>query len=138
MTREPIRMIYKGYTGALEIDEDTGELFGMVLGTRDLITFVGKTVEEARKSLEESVDFYLERCAATGKEPDRPFSGKFNVRLTPEIHRGLAEMAHARKQSLNELVVEALGKLVAENRVVETPSREPARAPKRRKAPRAV
>src|SRR4051794_27354731 len=106
MTQESIQMIYKGYTGALEIDEDTGELFGMVLGTRDLITFVGKTVEEARKSLEDSVDVYLEHCAATGKEPDRPFSGKFNVRITPEIHRGLAEMAHARKQSLNDIVVE--------------------------------
>ena len=69
-------MTYKGYTGALEIDEDSGELFGTVLGTRDIITFVGKTVEEARKSLQESVNFYLERCAATGKEPDRPFSGQ--------------------------------------------------------------
>jgi predicted HicB family RNase H-like nuclease len=108
-----MQMTYKGYTGVLEIDEDSGELFGTVLGTRDVITFVGKTVDEARKSLEESVDFYLERCAATGKDPDRPFSGRFNVRISSETHRALAEIAHSRKVSLNDLVAGALDEVVA-------------------------
>ena len=131
-------MTYKGYTGALEVDEDSGGLFGTVLGTRDVITFVGKTVEEARKSLQESVDFYLEHCAATGKEPDRPFTGKFNVRISSEAHRELEELAHTWKVDLNDVVVEALDRFVAANRAAEPRAPEPVKAPKRRRASKAV
>jgi predicted HicB family RNase H-like nuclease len=138
MTRESTLMIYKGYTGALEIDEDSGELFGTVLGTRDVIAFVGKTVEEARKSLQESVDCYIEHCAATGKEPDRPFSGKFNVRISSEAHRELAEIAHARKQSQNDVVIEALDRFLTANRVTEPAAPERVKTKKRRRASKMV
>ena len=131
-------MTYKGYTGALEIDEDSGGLFGTVLGTRDIITFVGKTVEEARKSLAESVDCYLEHCASLGKEPDRPFSGKFNVQISSEAHRELAELAHGWKVNLNDVVVEALDRFVAANRPVELRAPEPAKTSKPRRASKAI
>ena len=52
-------MQYKGYAGRIEIDEDAGIIFGQVMGLRDVIAFQGKTVEEARKALKESVDEYL-------------------------------------------------------------------------------
>ena len=126
-------MIYKGYTGAIEVDEDSGILFGTVLGTRDIITFVGNTVEEARKSLQESVDFYLERCAATGKEPDRPFTGDFKVRISSEVHRELAELAHGWKVSLNDVVAEALDRFIAANRPARARLPKPAAKPKRRR-----
>jgi predicted HicB family RNase H-like nuclease len=126
-------MIYKGYTGAIEVDEDSGILFGTVLGTRDIITFVGNTVEEARKSLQESVDFYLERCVATGKEPDQPFTGKFNVRISSEAHCELAELAHTWKVSLNDVVAEALDQFLAANRPARARLPKPVAKPKRRR-----
>jgi predicted HicB family RNase H-like nuclease len=101
-------MIYKGYEGVLEVAEEAGELFGTVKGLRDVITFVGATIEEARESFEKSVDFYLERCAATGKKPDRPYAGVFLVRVSPETHRGLERIADRRKADLDELVSEVL------------------------------
>jgi hypothetical protein len=55
-------LTYKGYTGILEVDLEARELFGRTVGTRDLITFQGRTVEEARKSFEESMDFHLMCC----------------------------------------------------------------------------
>jgi len=99
---------YRGYTGFLEVDLDASELFGRTVGTRDIITFHGKTVDEARKSFEESVDFYLSCCLDEGKEPDRPYSGRFNIRISPEVHRCLAILAQSRGQSLNEVVSAAL------------------------------
>jgi predicted HicB family RNase H-like nuclease len=101
-------LIYKGYTGVLEVDLEAGELFGRTVGLRDIITFQGRTIEEARKSFEESVDFYLACCQEEGKEPDRPYSGRFNVRISPEVHRRLATLADFRGQSLNEVVSAAL------------------------------
>lgn len=113
---------YRGYTGLLEVDLDAGELFGRTVGMRDIITFQGKTVDEARRSFEESVDFYLSCCQDEGKEPERAYSGRFNVRISPEVHRRLAILARSRGQSLNEAVSAALAVAVGE-------------APERPKAP---
>jgi predicted HicB family RNase H-like nuclease len=107
-------LTYKGYTGVLEVDLDAGELFGRTVGISDMITFQGRTVHEARKSFEASVDFYLSCCAEEEKPPDRPYSGRFNVRIAPEVHRKLAILAESRGQSLNELVVAALAIVAGE------------------------
>ncbi len=101
-------MTYKGYTGVTEVDEDSGELFGTVIGLRDVITFVGKTVDEARKSFEESIDYYLKSCEESGRKPDRPFSGQFLVRIAPETHQRLALLAADNKLTLNDLVTQML------------------------------
>jgi predicted HicB family RNase H-like nuclease len=101
-------MIYKGYEGVLEVDEESGELFGTVKGLRDVVTFVGATVEEARASFEKSVDFYLQCCAETGKKPDKPYAGKFLVRVTPETHRALERLAHLRESTTAEVASEVL------------------------------
>jgi hypothetical protein len=42
--------------------------------------------------------------ADSRKQPDRPYSGRFHVRIAPEVHRKLAILAESRGQSLNELV----------------------------------
>ena len=101
-------MKYKGYIGATEVDEEAGIIFGRVLGLRDVITFQGETVGEARRSFEESVDFYLKTCADRGEAPEKPFSGKFVVRVEPELHRALARAAEESKQSMNAVVEQAL------------------------------
>lgn len=101
-------MKYKGYTGVAEVDEDAGIIYGRVIGLRDVITFQGATVAEARRSFEQSVDFYLEMCAEGGGPPEKPFSGRFLVRISPALHRTLAQAAELRGTSLNAVVEQAL------------------------------
>ena len=126
MIWESEQMTYKGYTGALEIDEDSGELFGMVLGTRDTITFVGMTVEEAKRCFEETIDAYLKSCETHGEEPSQPFTGRFHVRIEPELHRRLAVIAHSIKKEVNDLVVVALTRFAdTQMRDEELPIAEP-------------
>ena len=43
---------------------------------------------EFKKSLE----VFLQVCTEKGIEPRRHFSGKFNLRITPELHEQLAEV----------------------------------------------
>ena len=107
-------LTHNGYIAVLDVDLDAGELFGRTVGMRDLITFQGKTVEEARKSFRESIDFYLECCQKEGKPADRPYSGRFNVRITPQLHRSLAILAETRGLSLNDLVGKALAGMAGE------------------------
>ena len=101
-------MKYKGYTGAAEVDEDAEIIYGRVIGLRDVITFQGQTVAEARQSFQDSVDDYLEFCASRGEPPEKPFSGRFLVRVNPALHRTLAQAAEVRGTSLNAVVEQAL------------------------------
>ena len=60
-------MIYKGYSGIVEFDEESNVLFGRVVGLRDVITFQGTSVEEVTRAFRDSVDDYLEFCAGAEK-----------------------------------------------------------------------
>jgi len=80
-------MEYKGYIGKVEFD-DAAEIFhGEVINTRDVITFQGTTVEEIKQAFRDSVDDYLDFCAQLNQEPEKPFTGKFMLRIPPDLHR---------------------------------------------------
>jgi predicted HicB family RNase H-like nuclease len=104
-------MKHKGYSAAVEFDEDSGVLFGRVIGLRDVITFQGSSVAEVTQAFHDSVDDYLEFCAERGEDPEKPYSGHFVVRIQPELHRALANSAEANSVSLNSLVESALARM---------------------------
>ena len=101
-------MTYKGYEGIARFDEDAGIFSGEVIDTRDAITFQGSSVKELKRAFQESVDDYLEFCAARGEKPDKPFSGAFTVRLPSELHRRVALEARRGGKSLNAYVISRL------------------------------
>ncbi len=101
-------MEYKGYIGKLEIDDEVGILYGEVINVRDVITFEGTSVEEIQQAFHESVDDYLEFCAERGESPEKPFSGKFVLRLPEELHRQAYIQAKLKNKSLNSWVTEVL------------------------------
>ncbi len=101
-------MKYKGYTGVVEFDEDSGTLFGHVIGLRDGITFQGDSAAEIIRAFHDSVDDYLEFCAERGESPEKPYSGQFVVRIDPQLHRVMSHTAEERGVSLNSLVEEGL------------------------------
>lgn len=101
-------MTYKGYTGTVEYSEKDNILFGKVLGINGLISYEGTDVNSLRADFEEAVDYYLEDCAEKGIEPQKSYKGIFNVRLSPELHRTLAEHAIKNGQTLNSAVEEAV------------------------------
>jgi predicted HicB family RNase H-like nuclease len=101
-------MKYKGYTGIVELDEESGTLFGRVVGLRDVITFQGESVAEVVQAFHDSVDDYLEFCTQRGESPERPYSGQFVLRIDPQLHRQIASTAEARHLSLNALIENVL------------------------------
>lgn len=107
-------MKYKGYVAEVEFDEKAEIFHGEVVNLRDVITFEGKTVDELRQAFQDSVDDYLEFCAERGEEPEKPYSGRFVVRIEPELHRRIAVEARRRGMSINALVGEVLAKSTEE------------------------
>ena len=101
-------MEYKGYIGKVEVDDEAGILYGEVINVRDVITFEGTSVDKAQKAFRESVDDYLDFCAKRGESPEKPFSGKFVVRLPAELHRKVYIQAKLENKSLNSWITEVL------------------------------
>jgi predicted HicB family RNase H-like nuclease len=105
---------YKGYTGVFEFDPSVDALHGRVIGLQDVVTFQGRSLEEVRREMVESVEDYLELCAQVGKDPDKPYRGEFLVRTTPEVHRAAAVRAETEGMSLNAWVETTIATAVEE------------------------
>ena len=77
-----------------------------------MIVFDGLSVDELEQSFHAVIDEYLEDCQSLGKTPDKPFSGRFNLRISSELHRKAAIKASKEGISLNTLVEQALLKML--------------------------
>ncbi len=101
-------MNYKGYIGAVEFDAEARIFHGEIINTRDVITFQGKTVDELEQAFKESVDDDIAWCEEVGVHPEKPYSGRFNLRLPPELHREVAVTAKRLNVSINRFVERAV------------------------------
>ena len=97
---------YKGYLGMVEADD--GVFAGRVVGLRDIVTFEGSTFAEVEQAFRDSIDDYLAFCAERGEPPDRPYSGKIPLRVSPEMHRRAAMRAQAAGLSLNQWIAQRI------------------------------
>jgi predicted HicB family RNase H-like nuclease len=94
---------YKGYIGTVEAED--GVFSGRVAGLRDVITFEGTTFAEIEQAFRDSIDDDLAFCADRGALPDRPYSGRIPLRVSPETHRRAATHAQSEGLSLNQWIV---------------------------------
>ena len=101
-------MEYKNYIGEVAYDAEAHLFHGEIINTRDVITFQGKTVDELETAFKESVDEYLAWCEEDGVVPEKPYSGRFNIRIPPELHKEIAITAKRKKISLNKFVEQAV------------------------------
>ena len=86
---------YKDYLGTVEYSSSDKVLYGKVIGINGLV-------------FEEAVDDYLEMCAEQGVEPQKTYKGTFNVRISPMLHKNLAEFAASHNKTLNSTVEDAI------------------------------
>lgn len=108
-------MIYKGYQAQIEYDEEAEIFHGEVVNLRDVITFQGRSVDELKQALQESVDDYLAFCRERGEDPEKPFSGQFVVRVEPPLHRAAVSAARRQGMSLNKWVASVLEQAAGRN-----------------------
>jgi predicted HicB family RNase H-like nuclease len=98
-------MRYRCYTaGPIDFDAESNSFSGTVAGLKDVIHFEGSTAKELTRAFRVSIDSYLELCAETGQQPDRPFNGKILVRTDAALHRKAALRASAEGVSLSQWI----------------------------------
>jgi predicted HicB family RNase H-like nuclease len=101
-------MTHDGYVTRVELDEEASIFHGEVVNTKDVLTFQGRTLDELRTAFADTIADYVDWCRERGKEPERPYSGNFTVRVSPELHRRIAAAAAREGKSINAFIVSTL------------------------------
>lgn len=96
------------YVARIDYDEEREMFHGRIINIRDVVNFYGRTPEELKQEFKNSLDCYLEVCRERGIEPAKPYSGRFNIRMSCEQHQFLAEAAAHYGKSLTAWARETL------------------------------
>ena len=101
-------MTLNGFHAKIEYDAELDMFRGEILGLAGGADFYGKNPKELRAEFKRSLQVFLDVCREKGIEPRRHYSGKFNLRIPPELHERLAIVAQVEGKSINTLAEEAL------------------------------
>ena len=102
-----------GYRAIIQFDPDIEMFRGEFVGLNGGADFYARDIAGLRREGSVSLKVFLEMCQDDGVEPRRQFSGKFNVRIPPELHAAISAAAAADGKSLNQWVTEELRERVA-------------------------
>ena len=96
------------YTYRITWSEEDKEYVGLCVEFPSL-SWLDESPESALKGIREVVEDVIKDIKKNGASPPQPFScknfsGKFVVRIPPEVHRSLATQAEEEGISLNRLV----------------------------------
>lgn len=103
---------YKGYSARPEYSADDRIFYGKILGISDSVDFQSDNARNLEDEFHKAVDDYLEFCKEIGKEPQKAYSGAFNVRISPELHKEAVVFAKAKGVTLNKAVEQAIRAMV--------------------------
>ena len=101
-------MQFKGYAAHINYSDDDACFIGHIAGITDVVGFHADNVVELRQAFEEAVTDYLAACEKTGRNPQKPASGKLMLRVPPEVHGAALVAAQVKGQSLNQWASNAL------------------------------
>ena len=104
---------YKGYIGEAVYDDEIGMLSGKIINAKAIGTFYGKTVNEIEMEFRKTIDYYLDLCNRKNVEPEKPFSGRFNLRVPPELHRKIYLASNEEGKTINTWIQEKLQSILA-------------------------
>lgn len=105
-------MTLEGHKAKIEYDPDIDMFRGEILGLNGGADFYGATPDELHTEFKKSLAVFLDVCREKGIQPYKDYSGKFNLRISPELHAKIAAIASAQGKSLNQWIVESLDQIV--------------------------
>lgn len=88
-------------------------LFGKVLGSSYPVTYEGRSTDEFPNNFQTAVDEYIAFCKREKIDPQKTYTGSFNVRISRELHKKLAMYATMKNISMNRYIEQLLEKAIA-------------------------
>lgn len=103
-----------GYRARIQFDPDIDMFRGEFVGLNGGADFYARDIAGLKAEGEVSLKVFLAMCGEDGVEPGKQYSGKFNVRIPPELHETIAAAAAADGKSLNQWIADELRHSVAD------------------------
>ena len=103
----------EGYRAVIQFEPDIEMFRGEFVGLNGGADFYARDIAGLRREGAASLKVFLDMCKEDGVEPRKQFSGKFNVRISPELHAEIATAAAPDGKNLNQWVSDELRACVA-------------------------
>jgi len=97
-----------GYVAEVDYEEGDALMHGVVVNARAVLHFAGRDIAELKTAFADTIADYREWCRERGVEPEKPYSGTLSLRISPELHRRIAEQAAKAGESINRFIVDRL------------------------------
>ena len=101
-------MEINNYRALIQYDPEIEMFRGEFMGLNGSADFYANDIEGLKKEGAISLKVFLQMCVEEGVEPKKNYSGKFNIRIPPELHEDIASVAISEGKSINQWVVETL------------------------------
>jgi len=97
-----------GFVAEVDYEEGDALMHGVVVNARAVLHFAGRDIAELKTAFADTIADYREWCRERGVEPEKPYSGTLSLRISPELHRRIAEQAAKAGESINRFIVDRL------------------------------
>jgi predicted HicB family RNase H-like nuclease len=100
---------YNDFIASIKYSDDDEAFIGRIEGINSIVSFEGQSVKELKTAFVEAIESYLEFCSRKGiTEPQKSYTGVFNVRIDADLHRRAAITAKTNGSTLNAFVKKAI------------------------------
>lgn len=97
-----------GYRAIIQYDPEIEMFRGEFIGLNGGADFYAKDIDTLRTEGKISLEEFLQMCAEDGVEPRKDYSGRFNLRVSKELHEEIVTRAASSGKSLNQWVSDML------------------------------
>ena len=101
-------MIINGHEAIIQYDAELEMFRGEYIGLNGGADFYAKDVEGLQEEGAKSLEVFFEVCKEQGIEPKKSFSGRFNMRVSPELHEKIAVASASTGKSINQFINTAI------------------------------
>ncbi|BBO82136.1 type II toxin-antitoxin system HicB family antitoxin [Desulfosarcina ovata] len=106
-------MEINGYQAVIKYDPEIEMFRGEFIGLNGGADFYAGDIDGLRREGETSLKVFLDMCKEDGVDPRKAFSGKFNLRVSPQLHARIVTRAAAEGKSLNQWVADLLDESIS-------------------------
>ncbi len=101
-------MTIDGQKALINYDPEIEMFRGEFLNLSGGADFYASDIEGLKREGSLSLKVYLEMCREKDINPYKSYSGRFNVRITPNLHEAAVCKAASMGKSLNDVIIEAV------------------------------
>jgi predicted HicB family RNase H-like nuclease len=105
-------MEIEGYKAIINYDPLVDMFRGEFIGLNGGADFYATNIAELRNEGKVSLKVFMDMCKEEGINPHKQYSGKFNLRVPPELHAEIAAKAAAEGKSLNKFITDMIDQAI--------------------------